>query len=599
MFVICGLIRRAAVVLALSAASIVVVIGSTPAALRPVSAGQESSEVGVLAFSHRDPMGRYLIYTVRPDGLDLTRRSSSVGTFHDTGPAWSPNGRRIAFERYESGRGRLYLMTATGGSVRALTSVPLRTVDRAPVWSPDGDAVAFSRDQALWVVGADGSGARRLAAHGWDPQWAPDGSRLVFTAPGPGDESDVWVIDADGTDATDLTPSPPDLDVPLAESEASWSPDGAALVFVAVRAREPAGASPEIAVMAPDGTGRTYLTDTLEQVELGPAWSPDGSRLAFTRFGDDVGRAQLVVMQAGGSGLLPLTDAPHFFEGTENGWPRPVWSPDGGRLAIASNRDVTDGRSNELYVVDATTGASTRLTRNGVNDIDPTWQRDAAPPRISVTSPALGVRVERGAVLRAGFTCSDAESGVAWCLGTVPTGGLLPTGRSGTHQLTVTAADVAGNTASVTRTYEVARRRPDGLVQAGGGPVLGDGIYNATGAGQSALRTVPFGPGQRATFTVTVQNDGSAVDRFIINGQGDSPGITVRYAAGPTDITSQVVAGTYRTGWVGREGAVVITLRITLTAAAGPGQSFGRSIASRSASDTAVVDLVRARVTVG
>jgi TolB protein len=122
------------------------------------------------------------IYVVRSDGKKLRRllrpqppRSapqwSSVAA-SETEPAWSPDGRRIAFQ---AGDGHIVVGTLPDGRRHELGT------GYEPAWSSDGSRIAFSLDDALWIVAADGSDRpRRVGAEGGDPSWAPRSDRLVF-----------------------------------------------------------------------------------------------------------------------------------------------------------------------------------------------------------------------------------------------------------------------------------------------------------------------------------------------------------------------------------------------------------------------------------
>src|SRR5207245_1697432 len=100
-------------------------------------------------------------------------------------PSWSPDGSTIAFQFKDD----VWLARPDGGGLRALTQDGR---GREPVWSPDGRRIAFVRinfsfqtDGGLYVVNADGSGARRIAeARTEPPSWSPDGSRVAYVGPG-------------------------------------------------------------------------------------------------------------------------------------------------------------------------------------------------------------------------------------------------------------------------------------------------------------------------------------------------------------------------------------------------------------------------------
>jgi TolB protein len=121
--------------------------------------------------------------------------------------------------------------------------------------------------------------------------------------------------------------------------------------------------------MNPDGTGVRRLT--AELVDTAPAWSPDGSRIAFLRgfWGPHAG---IYVMRADGTGLRRITDGGSLPGSSDNG---PSWSPEGTRMAFARNADI--------YVVDTDGTDLERLTEGPVMEYDPTWSPDGS--RIAFT----------------------------------------------------------------------------------------------------------------------------------------------------------------------------------------------------------------------
>jgi Tol biopolymer transport system component len=142
----------------------------------------------------------------------------------------------------------------------------------------------------------------------------------------------------------------------------AWSPDGSKIAFITNR-----DGNNEIYTMNPDGTGQTRLTNTTTD-ERFPAWSPDGSKIAFQSFAQN-GNGQVYVMNADGSGLIDLSvdvDA----EG------EPAWSADGASIAFVR---VQDDLTDEIYTMNADGSGRVRLTTNALYDEDPDWQPLPAP----------------------------------------------------------------------------------------------------------------------------------------------------------------------------------------------------------------------------
>jgi hypothetical protein len=246
-------------------------------------------------------------FLLRPEGgeaLEVTKDDSE-----NFFPAYSPDGRQIAFTSARGGKLDIYSIEAGGGPATRLSLDEGN--NQAPSWSPDGTRIAFTTDRngrvEIYVIDADGSNpvnlSRNLGFDG-DPAWSPDGKTIAFAAARDGVEGfRLFVMDADGANPR---PVRDDLN-PYGYVYPAWSPDGKQIAYGSND-----GSNIEIFVCDADGSTLHQLT-RLGGVNCLPAWSPDGTRIAFqhTRAGAEMG--SLYVMDADGGGpveVLKATGAP-------------------------------------------------------------------------------------------------------------------------------------------------------------------------------------------------------------------------------------------------------------------------------------------------
>jgi Tol biopolymer transport system component len=154
------------------------------------------------------------------------------------------------------------------------TPSPVLPLPETPVPAAEGDIVLVL-NRELAVIHGDGSGLRRLGVQGdlSQPRWSPDKSRIAFILGYEG-AADLWVIQADGAGARRLTSTPG-----VQELDARWSPDGRTLAYTRTAAGTRSGPR-EVWLVAADGANAHRLADGMD-----PAWAPDGKRLAFVTNG--------------------------------------------------------------------------------------------------------------------------------------------------------------------------------------------------------------------------------------------------------------------------------------------------------------------------
>jgi Tol biopolymer transport system component len=227
--------------------------------------------------------GDYAIFGADADGSHsyrLTKEkgdpSTPKGLFFQVQPAWSPDGRKIAFSSGRDGTPHIFVMNADGtGTVRVTDTAK---GDEMPSWSADGKRIVFSREGAIFEAQVSGGPAHRVGrgfGNAQDPAYSPDGKLIAYDYRRPGFENhEIYVMNADGTGIHPVT------NLHYVSGIPTWSPDGKTLAFQS----NLRGNRFEIYTIGLHGRGLRQVTHSETDV-IQPAWRPDGKAIGFVRDG--------------------------------------------------------------------------------------------------------------------------------------------------------------------------------------------------------------------------------------------------------------------------------------------------------------------------
>ena len=292
----------------------------------------------------------------------------------------SPDGRRIAFTAEAAGARQIFLMSIRGGYPEQLTAGEKPACD--PQWSPDGRRVIFVRGDAIWMVDAEGSHQALVTQHpagNRSARWCADGHQIGFISRRRGWDQ-VWIVDAPvprrGRPATrPRSPEPVPLTAPGIDiNDFIWSPDGRHIALTSQRLPDLLTSQIHILDVA---TGRERLIAGEHAWETGPRWLPDGSGLLF--ISDKDGWFQVVRVSLDGTERVLLTTNRREHGEPGGGWGyAPLASPDGRRFVHIEIRDgladllVGDLEGGDLAVGERGTSADGPRS-SVVNPFDGVW----------------------------------------------------------------------------------------------------------------------------------------------------------------------------------------------------------------------------------
>ncbi|HSG25858.1 MAG TPA: protein kinase [Anaerolineales bacterium] len=288
-------------------------------------------------------------------------------------------GGKIAFvsDRDNSGYEQIFVMNSDGSDVTQLT---FDETDKSwPMWSPDGRSILYVADGGLgqyntplnleiWVMDADGGNQTNLTqtrGDDEDPVWSPDGSQVVFISRRYGGTRQLMVMNADGSE-------PRRVSIEFEEYNPTFSPDGQTLMFSStffftlnVRIWDENDHPPEARDLY-DLEPALYDNRWNEPDRIGkaiePAWSPNGDWIVYVRTSGNNRRIYLLDANSNGATVRSLDTLGLNFD--------PAWSPDSLWIVFCSTRDGNQ----EIYTMDFGGRFQTNLTNHPGIDKMPSWQ---------------------------------------------------------------------------------------------------------------------------------------------------------------------------------------------------------------------------------
>ena len=290
---------------------------------------------------------------------------------------------RIAFSSDRDNTVHIYTVKPDGTDNRSTNNNDSQILDGLPAWSPDGKVLAFSSNQAddydIWIMEEDGSNRLRLTQlQGWDglPRWSPDGSKITFVGERRDTEGignlEIFLMYANGENIKNLTGDErhksqsseehTHSDIIKWDSCPTFSPDGQKILFASNRDD---ATKPVLYIMNTDGSGQKKFGWPFEIDGTDADWSPVTNKIVFCR--GSAAQGEIWVMDGGSP--FPWLTAKKITDNSYNNC-NPVWSPDGTQIAFVSDTYGND----DIFIMNADGTNVRRLTYEKSNERHPTWR---------------------------------------------------------------------------------------------------------------------------------------------------------------------------------------------------------------------------------
>jgi len=332
---------------------------------------------------------------------------------------------------FNHGNGQIAVLS--GGTETVLT--PAGASQSAPAFSPDGTRIAYYSNFHIWIMKANGTGAKAVPVTGnpyeGDPAWSPNAAKLAYIN---GSNGQIYTVSVGGGTPKQLTTDGADI------NDIRWSPDGSKIIYDAFDGSG-TGTYQIFTVATATGVVTRLTSGSCPSSE--PDWSPDGSQIAYSTSCFD-GDGNIAVMPAAGGAATAVA----LYNEADAGYPS--WSPDGSEIVFSANEGQGSTQlweSSPANPGDGTTVTATQLTNDAgqPSNTAPSWQpvhHPKATAKPSSVAPGAIITVTVSDFLSkqtVKLTFVDA-SGTQTSLGSVETsmaGGF-------THKVTIPAAAAAG-----------------------------------------------------------------------------------------------------------------------------------------------------------